>query len=70
MANFSPQKFGTIQYNYKYYYAFVCILIYNNYIIELLQLCQCVFVYRYVDSNVGVQFGPDVFADNPRLTVM
>ena len=31
---------------------------------------QCVLLCRYVDSNIGVQFGPNVFADNPRLTEM
>ena len=33
-------------------------------------VCQCILLCRYVDSNVGVQFGPDVFADNPGLIVM
>ena len=42
----------------------------NIYIIELLQLCQCVLLCSYVDSNVGIQFGPNVFANNPRLRVM
>ena len=33
-------------------------------------MTSCVYFYRYVNKNIGIQFEPDAFKDNPGLIVM